>query len=279
MNIVLVHGILGFRKKLGIEYFNGVQERLQARFGAHILVPDLGQTTSIVTCGEELRSQMLAAFNDGRLDPDAPTHIIGHSQGGLDARYMLSPANPHTAPGNDVSGKVASLTTIGSPHEGSPVADLLLLAPVDHALQHLRALQDHPLLASHLIEAGLDFLGIDGNALSDLDTAKMRRFNEQFPDHPAVRYFAVAGAGRPHFPGSSRFLFGFRLYIKSKTGEANDGLVSLSSALRWKNDSETWPTDHADEIGHNLDSLELKPSPDFDYLAGYERIVKRALKL
>jgi len=274
MNIVLVHGILGFREKFGIEYFNGVKERL-GKFTPNILVPELGATSSIQTAGEALREQILAAFSDRTLDPGQKTHIIGHSQGGLDARYMLSPANPSTTPANDVSARIASVTTISSPHRGSPIADLLLLSPVDRVLQRLNPFSKHPWLARHMIEESLDRVGIDSNALSDLGTDSMSRFNQEFPDNPAVRYFSVAGGGRPRKPETAPVLFGFYLYIKSKTNEANDGLVTVSSALRWENASDIWPADHSDEVGHNLDTLDPRATPEFDYLAGYETIVNR----
>jgi triacylglycerol lipase len=275
VNIVLIHGILGFCKKFGVEYFNGVRERL-AKLAPHVLVPALEPAGSIFTRGEQLRALLLEAFRNGTLDPGDKTHLIGHSQGGLDARFMLSPANPHLSAVNDLSAKIATLTTISSPHQGSPVADLLLLKPLDDVLRHLEALIEHPFAGEGLVKSGLELFGIDSNALEDLSTEGMRRFNEAYPDHPAVRYFAVAGTGRGRTPETSRFLLGFHRYLKSVSNEPNDGLVTLSSALRWQAGSETWPADHADEIGHNLDSLDPKTPPDLDYLGRYEDLVKRA---
>jgi hypothetical protein len=43
MNIVLVHGILGFRKRFGIEYFGGVAEHFRTK-GLAVLVPELDPT-------------------------------------------------------------------------------------------------------------------------------------------------------------------------------------------------------------------------------------------
>jgi triacylglycerol lipase len=48
----------------------------------------------------------------------AKVHIIGHSMGGLDARQMIV----HEG----MADKVATLTTIGTPHWGSPVAEWVL---------------------------------------------------------------------------------------------------------------------------------------------------------
>ena len=271
MNIVLIHGILGFCKKFGIEYFNGVKDRLTGS-DSRVLVPELEPAGSIFTRGEQLRALLLQAFRDGALDPDDKTHLIGHSQGGLDARFMLSPANAQNSGSNDLSTKIATLTTISSPHQGSLVADFLLLRPVDRALRRLEALLGRAALGGELVESGLELFGIDSKALEDLSTGSMQQFNGKYPDNPAVRYFAVAGTGRGRTPETSLFLLGFHQYLKVVSNEPNDGLVTLSSALPWQAGSQTWPTDHADEIGHNLDNLPLH----FDHLAGYEDVVKRA---
>jgi hypothetical protein len=39
----------------------------------------------------------------------------------------------------------------------------------------------------------------------------------------------------------------------------------------------TWPADHAEEVGHNLDNL--IPPPAFPYLAGFDEIIANVTKL
>lgn len=273
MNIVLVHGMPGFGVKFGIDYFNGVKDRL-AEPTTKVLVTDGSYIASIAKRGEDLRAQLLEVFTSGTLDRNEKTHIIAHSQGGLAARYMLSPANANPSPGN-----IVSLTTIASPHEGSPIADLLSLDPVDRWFGNLEAFVRHPRLAEGLVQELLNSLGIDPNALTDLTTEQMKKFNAQYVDNNNVRYFSVAGAGRSRKPQTSRALLLFHLYMESLNGQpndkANDGLVTVSSAQRWQADSQIWPTDHADEVGHDLDSPNPKAPPSFDYLGAYEAIVNR----
>jgi len=269
MNIVLVHGILGFRGKFGVEYFNGVREHLQSP-GRQILVPQLDATGPIRERGEQLRGLIWKALSDGTLDSAARTHIIGHSQGGLDSRFMLSPKNPNITPANDLSGKVASLTTIGSPHRGSPVADLLAGQELGGEAGALT--QD---AAGHLLAA----IGLNPNALFDLETIRMAQFNQEYPDNSAVRYFSVAGKGRGGMFPTSIALLKFHSHIKAATGDENDGLVSVSSAEHWGASWPAWPADHTDEIGHDLNSLELKPLAGFDYLGAYDAIVDRVSAL
>jgi dienelactone hydrolase len=40
MNLIFVHGILGFRQKIGVEYFRDVAEHFRAQ-GFAVLVPEL----------------------------------------------------------------------------------------------------------------------------------------------------------------------------------------------------------------------------------------------
>lgn len=274
MNIVLVHGILGFREKFGVEYFNRVKEHLESP-ERNVLVPQLDATGTIRERGEQLRDRIWKAFGDGTLDPAAKTHIIGHSQGGLDSRFVLSPENPHTTPANDLSGRIASLTTIGSPHRGSPIADLLAGKALDRKFKGLESLLHNLDFAQHVVRALLSRLGINPAALTELETASMAEFNRQYTDHPHVRYLSVAGRGRGGLQPSSLFLLEFHHYIKSGTGEENDGLVTVSSAERWGPSRPAWPADHADEIGHNLDSVDLAPLAGFDYLRAYDGIVEQ----
>ena len=49
-----------------------------------------------------------------------PFHLIAHSMGGLDSRFLITHLQP------DGDNRILSLTTIGSPHHGSPIADLIV---------------------------------------------------------------------------------------------------------------------------------------------------------
>lgn len=284
MNIVLVHGILGFRKRFGVTYFNHVKDHLLGSDPTlKILVPQLSATGSIYTNGEELRTAILAAFArplgaDNALDPAGKTHIIGHSQGGLDSRYMLSPDKPNTSPQNDVSGKIASLTTIGSPHRGSEVADLLMGRPLDEGgvLAWFEKLLRMQGLAAKAVRELLTAVGLDNQALTDLGTQAMAEFNQKYRNSPGVRYFCLAGTGRSGGEETCHVLHPFYRYLKRHTGQPNDGLVTKTSAEGLPNSEilPAWPADHADEIGHDLDGG-LDARPAFDYLSAYDAILKR----
>jgi triacylglycerol lipase len=273
LNIVLAHGILGFKERFGIEYFNGVAEHLR-EIPAKVFVPVVSPTGGIAQRGEELRRQIITAFNDGTLDPNQKAHIIGHSMGGLDSRYLLSPANKKTTE-NDVAARITSLTSIASPHRGSPIADLLALEPAEEmgVLDHLQEIIKHLSVLEEGVEEILYHFGISLKGLEDLTTESMQKFNQRYPDNPGIRYFSVAGTGRPGTVPTALVLLPFYKYIQSHTGQPSDGLVHVLSAQWGDFDPNTWPCDHADEIGHDLDHP-LEASR-FNYLERYDEIVKR----
>lgn len=132
-------------------------------------------------------------------------HIIGHSMGGLDARHMIV----H----EDMAGKVASLTTIGTPHLGTSFADW--------GLSHG---------GSAIIRALHSSLNLEG--FLTLTAQERHRFNETSRNAEAaneVVYQTYAGAQ------SWESTFG-PLKPSWKIIEAaegpNDGLVSVASQ-RW----------------------------------------------
>ena len=57
-------------------------------------------------------------------------HIIAHSMGGLDARHMIVKEN--------MADKVASLTTIGTPHMGTSAADTALAQGADNIIARFK---------------------------------------------------------------------------------------------------------------------------------------------
>jgi hypothetical protein len=61
MNIVLVHGILGFREKFGIEYFRNVAEHFREK-GFKVIAPILDPTQGVDYRGGKLRDQINAAL-------------------------------------------------------------------------------------------------------------------------------------------------------------------------------------------------------------------------
>lgn len=274
MNLVLAHGFLGFRRKFGMDYFNGVEKFLTQTFNAKVLVTQVDPDGGIAQRSAQMQRQIMVAL--GKLPPATEaerrihnllaagqkTHLIAHSMGGLDCRMMLA-LNV-----DNVADHIASLTTISTPHRGSPIADLLV-AGLDGMgwvfLQRIRAWR-----IKYLLEKKV---GVSLAGLHDLTSAACATFNEKYRDQGRVKYFSVAGTGRSMGRETAKLLHLAFKYIKSKTGEWNDGLVSLSSAKWGEFDEALWPADHAEEIGHDLDHP--LHAPRFDHLTEYRKIVER----
>lgn len=211
--IVLAHGLCGFdrlfrcRRPVGREYFPGIRRSLEAA-GIRVLTPKLSPTASVATRAGELQDFI------HRHVGTQPVHVIGHSLGGLDARYMITNLG--------MANQVRSLTSIGTPHRGTVFADWAIgrfarvLAPV------------------------LQRAGITQDAFYDLTTTACEQFNESTPNMPGVAYFSVAGV-------CERPWLGLEWALPSRivgTAEGpNDGVVSVASAT-WGERFELWPGDH-----------------------------------
>lgn len=277
MNIVLAKGIFGFRKFLGdIDYFNGIKEHIESSFGAKVLVTQVDPDDVIEVRGEQLRRQILLALGDSdllprtdeesslvnTLDPSRKTHIIGYSMGGLDARFTISPGNP-----NNIGDRITSLTTISAPHRGSAIADFL----ISRLPGQRGSLSD--LFLARVLNNIMSNLDVSLDGLRSLTKGEMAKFNQGFPDNPHVRYFSAAGQGRIGGLRTSLILLPAYEFIKRETGQVNDGIVTISSAAWGEFDTNLWPADHADEIGHDLDRLGEAGS--FDHLAKYSELVEQ----
>lgn len=266
MNIILVHGILGFAKKFGLDYFRDLPDHFRAQ-GLPVFVPELDPTEGVEFRGAQLRDQIQAAASAGTIDTSQKTHIIAHSLGGLDSRYILSPANP-----NQLQVPIRSLTTISTPHRGSPVADAIDNPGILLPFPHLPFMPTTDLLGSALAT-----LGISVNGLRDLTASACQAFSEKYADNPNVSYFSSAGSGRAGFPRTSAAFLLFHQYISAATGQASDGMVPVPSAEWGRFDASTWAGDHGEMIGYNLDNLPLPPA--YGYVAKYDAIVARAAAL
>lgn len=159
-------------------------------------------------------------------------NLLAHSMGGLDARFLIAhlPNRAYT---------VRSLTTVATPHRGSPVMDwvrdtigigarprdVLLASEVATAEGSATASKDK--VAASLLTRLLS--PFDAPAYSNLTTDYMtQRFNPATPDDPNVKYYSYGGAANVATLSPIRLTWEI---VREKEG-ANDGIVSVYSA-RW----------------------------------------------
>ena len=112
---VLAHGFMGFQMFAGLDfetYFYDVKANLAAQ-GEVVDTPEVDPFNSSDVRGAELLThveQFLAETGAAKVN------IIGHSQGGLDARVVA----------NLRPDLVASVVTISTPHHGTPIGDIAM---------------------------------------------------------------------------------------------------------------------------------------------------------
>jgi triacylglycerol lipase len=258
MNIVLAHGVLGFGTLFGVEYFHGVKAFLEANFDAKVIAPEVSPVASVARRAGQLGEKIAAALADGSLKPGEKIHIIAHSMGGLDGRHLLA-----TQP--DLAKQTASLTTLGTPHEGTPIADLAY-----------GTVSGGGLLSKEQVEAVVGAAGLSLAGLRDLTTQGMAEFNLIHPDNPQVKYFCGAGRGHDRQPQTCEFLWLFHTHLKNFQHQESDGLVPVSSALRpgWQTIGEPWSADHFELIGHTLGLVAKFRHGNFEHLSRYGEIVE-----
>jgi triacylglycerol lipase len=214
--VVLVHGLFGF-DRMGVpgarfDYFRGIARHLET-LGCHAHAVRLPAAASVPERARELVAAIEALAHD-RID------LIAHSLGGLDARYALT----HLG----LARRVRSLVTVGTPHRGTPLADMAAKGPLHWARRAARA------------------LGMPMEALEWLGTEALAEFNAKVLDVPGVRYACVVG-GMRDARGVPMALRPAHAYLKRVAGP-NDGLVPVSSQY-WGETLAEIEADHFAQIG------------------------------
>jgi triacylglycerol esterase/lipase EstA (alpha/beta hydrolase family) len=240
--LVLAHGFGASREVLGIlPYWWRVREELEAH-GFEVFEDDVSPIHSVEHRAAQLREQ-INRYTSGRVN------LIGHSMGGLDSRYLISRLG--------FGERVVSLTTLSTPHHGSPVADAALEAAGPQAYA-----------AAELLFRYMGYSLAAARALSVRGAAT--EFNPSTPDDPRVAYFSYGGIADPLGRTGNHvapYLVATWAFIYSCEGD-NDGFVSVSSS-RWGEYLGTLRADHYDEVGQVMGLSE-----QFDHLAFFRRLAE-----
>lgn len=140
-HLYLSPGMFGFARLASYDYFAHVERALGARFRAagHTLeaqVVDVMPTASVPRRAAKL-AELIARTSKGR----GPIHLLGHSTGGLDARLVASPASRLAIPDAATTWlpRLRSITTMNTPHYGTPLASFFATAYGERVLYALSA--------------------------------------------------------------------------------------------------------------------------------------------
>jgi pimeloyl-ACP methyl ester carboxylesterase len=132
-------------------------------------------------------------------------HLVGHSAGGADIRLLV-----HLYP--EIAKRIISITTIGTPHRGTPIADMVVAG-----------LPKCPPMK--------DLVGIENarQVVSEMTTTYMRNFNAQVKDVEGIEYFSF-----PYYIDSiwkSPFSYKTWKCLRDAGFPYNDGTVPLESQI------------------------------------------------
>ncbi|MBC7661288.1 MAG: triacylglycerol lipase [Chitinophagaceae bacterium] len=253
--IVLLHGFLGWDKVFFIDYFFHVRAALEAD-GFTVYTPQVNPVASIETRAKELGPLLDRILKE----TGAPKlNLIAHSMGGLDARYLI---------GHGYGDKIASLTTVGTPHHGTPVPNevfgvLGTKSPLFKAFEFLAA--------------GL--IGQGGMKPADLSLKECLwnlsasfledYFNPNYPDDPNVYYQSYAGVSSITGFKTGDILDALLVpFIPAfRIGTRSDGLVPLESA-HWGRFRGIVSADHVNLVGQLLGIT----SSRYDHVKFYKKI-------
>jgi triacylglycerol lipase len=273
--IILHHGFAGFRSIGPLEYYYHVANDLRAH-GETVFEAEVSPFDT-----PEVRGRELAAYVDQVLAMTGSDKvvIIGHSQGGLDARYMISSLG--------YGNRVAVLITVATPHRGTKIADVILgnipgiTDPIINAVASIFGWAYNDIRTNADLRAAGDALTVSGAAA----------FNQHNPDDPRVVYWSVAGRSNQRtgdaecspsrFPNDPTMVdtttillapFADFLEQGDPVAHVNDGLVEVASA-KWGYFLGCIPGDHFDEVGQIAHD---GPDPDsgWNHLVFYEHLVQ-----
>jgi triacylglycerol lipase len=217
--IVLIHGMLGFDRLFDVyTYWFGIVSGLQLG-GAEVYVLAVSPLNATTTRGEQALAQLETLLAISGHDK---AHLIGHSQGGLDARYVAA-VRPDL---------VASITTVSTPHLGAALADYLLTDPrTPGDLLLTRAVELLGPLLSSL--SGHPDTNDFGAALVALSSPAAVSFNQW---SNAGMPTAPCGEGPPQVDG--RYLFSW-----GGVGVLTQPLDPLDVVWKWTSQHDTEPSD------------------------------------
>lgn len=268
--LFFMHGLAGFDTLLSVfDYWNGVEAAL-AGAGYKTEIQGVSAFDPTPVRAEQWRDHLEEMFLQTGV---RKVNLIAHSQGGLDARYYATML--------DDDHRVASITTIATPHYGTSIASLLSgivdAGPTDGQI------------IDALVSGAAELFGTSGDSfsaqLAQMTPENMTTFNQDVADVVGIQYFSWAGRSCRYLQWScqgqldgetvSSYFLLSHAYIETQEGY-NDGLVPVSSAM-WGDFLGTLPADHIDQVGHRFDlSVQALDAPSF-YLSEAERLADAGL--
>jgi triacylglycerol lipase len=224
--VVLVHGILAHDRRSLIDFWGRIPDILRKN-GINVY---FGGTDA---WGSYESNALLLKDTIDRIlleTESEKVNIIAHSKGGIDSRYLIWRHN--------YGDKVASLTTVSTPHHGAELADLIFQQRIVHTNMTKRALDIFGRLYGDI---NPDMFNLN----YQLTTVNMKQFNQIVVKDERVFYQSYYTTMRNPFD-DIMFFYSF-LYIRRVSG-ANDGIVSEVSSMWSDNITKIERISHAEIV-------------------------------
>jgi len=208
--VVLVHGIIAHDRGGIINFWGRIPQKLKER-NVKVFFGNTDAWGSYESNAELLKATIDKIIEETNSEK---VNIIAHSKGGIDSRYLIWKY--------DYGDKVASLTTISTPHHGAEIADLIYNKKIVHSR----------ITKNALITFGKLYGDINPdlyNVNYQLTTEKMKEFNEIIGMDQRVYYQSIYTLMKNSYD-DLMFSNSYK-YIKKISGN-NDGIVSEYSA-KW----------------------------------------------
>lgn len=214
--VVMCHGLFG-TERYGAgpihagDYYRGILKAVKEA-GVEAYAPRVHPLAGVYRRTWKLADRIRHKYGD------SPIHLIGHSMGGLDARLLATdPA---------WSKRILSITTIGTPHLGTPLADI--------AAKRLS-----------LLYTGLEKFGVTVDGLLQVTRKHTAKLTADWNEPCRAACWSIAGD-----PDHANMFFGLRPThaLLNRWEGPSDGLVPKDSAEGWGEPLPAWPHDHFRQI-------------------------------
>jgi len=246
--IVLVHGIIAHDRPSFNKFWGRIPKTLQET-GAKVFFGNTDAWGDIKSNAKILKTSIDKILDETKSEK---VNIIAHSKGGLDSRYFIWKYN--------YGDRVASLTTISTPHHGAELSDLIYKQRFIHSP-----------IAKKALKLFGKLYGDENPALFKLNfqltTKYMEIFNGEILPDGRVFYQSFYSTMKNAF--DDLLFFHTYRYIKKTNGD-NDGLVSEHSAKWGDNITKIeGGISHAEILDYNMRNIS-----GINILDIYKNIVK-----
>lgn len=250
--VILVHGIGAKDNRL---FWGRIPEKMK-NAGIDVFLGNTDSWAGVESNALSLRNTVDFVLEQCTAEK---VNLIAHSKGGIDSRFLISTL--YYAP------KIASLTTISTPHFGSEIVDFISNKKYVHSRLAKR-------ITYSLAKLYGDKSPEPHKILEDLSTKNMLKFNDANRNVDTVYYSSYCSLMKNSFDDLSHILT--YDFIRKIAGE-NDGIVSLRTS-QWGEDFTLIKGRKSGGISHSeIVDIKKKKISGLDIPSEYLKIIDKLI--